>query len=84
MKEAANFGGGLIALLSVHVRGGTSGVGQTYGLIAAGISIAIILAVQNTGTTVKGTFNSVAKSPEKLARVRIFACVSNTLGDYFK
>ena len=31
-----------------------------YGLIAAGISVAIILAVQNTGTAVKGTFNSVA------------------------
>jgi len=33
-----------------------------YGLIAAGISIAIILAVQNIGTAVKGMFNSVANA----------------------
>jgi len=33
-----------------------------YGLIAAGISVAIIVAVQGTGTAVKGTFNSVANA----------------------
>jgi len=33
-----------------------------YGLIAAGISVAIIVAVQATGTAVKGTFNSVANA----------------------
>ena len=33
-----------------------------YGLIAAGISVAIIAAVQLAGTGVKGTFNSVANA----------------------
>jgi pilus assembly protein Flp/PilA len=33
-----------------------------YGLIAAGIAVAIIVAVQSTGTAVKGTFNSVANA----------------------
>jgi pilus assembly protein Flp/PilA len=33
-----------------------------YGLIAAGIAVAIIVAVQATGTAVKGTFNSVANA----------------------
>jgi len=33
-----------------------------YGLIAAGISVAIIAAVQLTGTNVKNTFNSVANA----------------------
>ena len=33
-----------------------------YGLIAAGISVAIIVAVQATGTAAKGTFNSVANA----------------------
>ena len=33
-----------------------------YGLIAAGIAVVIILAVQNTGTAAKGTFNSVANA----------------------
>ena len=33
-----------------------------YGLIAAGIAVAIIVAVQATGTTAKGTFNSVANA----------------------
>ena len=33
-----------------------------YGLIAAGISVAIIAAVQLTGTRVSGTFTSVANA----------------------
>jgi len=33
-----------------------------YGLIAAGIAVAIIVAVNATGTAVKGTFNSVANA----------------------
>jgi len=33
-----------------------------YGLIAAGISVAIIAAVQLTGTNVKNTFNTVANA----------------------
>ena len=33
-----------------------------YGLIAAGISVAIIAAVQLTGTNLTGTFNSVANA----------------------
>ena len=33
-----------------------------YGLIAAGIAVVIIVAVQATGTAVKGTFNSVANA----------------------
>ena len=33
-----------------------------YGLIAAGISVAIIAAVQTIGTIVKGTFNGVANA----------------------
>jgi len=33
-----------------------------YGLIAAGISVAIIAAVQLTGTNLKSTFNSVASA----------------------
>ena len=33
-----------------------------YGLIAAGIAVAIIAAVNATGTAVKGTFNSVANA----------------------
>ena len=33
-----------------------------YGLIAAGIAVPIIVAVQATGTAVKGTFNSVANA----------------------
>ena len=33
-----------------------------YGLIAAGIAVVIIAAVQATGTAVKATFNSVANA----------------------
>ena len=33
-----------------------------YGLIAAGIAVAIIVAVNATGAAVKGTFNSVANA----------------------
>ena len=33
-----------------------------YGLIAAGISVVIIPAVQLVGTNLKGTFNSVANA----------------------
>jgi pilus assembly protein Flp/PilA len=33
-----------------------------YGLIAAGIAVAIIVAVQTTGTNLQGTFNSVANA----------------------
>ena len=33
-----------------------------YGLIAAGIAVVIIVAVNATGTAVKGTFNSVANA----------------------
>lgn len=33
-----------------------------YGLIAAGISVAIIATVQNLGTSLIGTFNSVASA----------------------
>jgi pilus assembly protein Flp/PilA len=31
-----------------------------YGLIAAGIALAVIVAVQSTGTNLKGTFEKVA------------------------
>jgi len=33
-----------------------------YGLIAAGIAVVIITAVQLTGTNLQGTFNSVASA----------------------
>ena len=33
-----------------------------YGLIAAGIAVVIIAAVQSVGTNVSGTFSSVAKA----------------------
>jgi pilus assembly protein Flp/PilA len=33
-----------------------------YGLIAAGIAVVIIAAVQSVGTNLKGTFNSVASA----------------------
>ena len=33
-----------------------------YGLIAAGIAVVIIVAVNSAGTAVKGTFNSVANA----------------------
>jgi pilus assembly protein Flp/PilA len=33
-----------------------------YGLIAAGISVVIITAVQLVGTNLKGTFNNVANA----------------------
>ena len=35
-----------------------------YGLIAAGIAVAIMVAVNATGTAVKGTFNSVANAQQ--------------------
>ena len=34
-----------------------------YGLIAAGISVAIIAVVQGLGTKLKSTFTSVARTP---------------------
>ena len=45
-----------------------------YGLIAAGIAVAIIVAVQATGTAVKGTFNSVANALQQSARLPV--CVN--------
>src|SRR3974377_915138 len=43
-----------------------------YGLIAAGIAVAIIVAVNATGTAVKGTFNSVVNALPEVARPRTF------------
>ena len=39
-----------------------------YGLIAAGIAVAIIVAVQTTGTNLQGTFNSVANALQWFSR----------------
>ena len=49
-------------LVLYFLRDNSGATAIEYGLIAAGISVAIIAAVQLTGTNVKNTFNSVANA----------------------
>jgi pilus assembly protein Flp/PilA len=43
-----------------------------YGLIAAGISVAIIAVVQGLGTNLKNTFSSVSGTISLAGRIRVF------------
>jgi pilus assembly protein Flp/PilA len=47
-------------LLASFLRDDSGATAIEYGLIAAGISVAIIAAVQALGTNIGGTFNNVA------------------------
>jgi pilus assembly protein Flp/PilA len=47
-------------LVMRFVRDDSGATAIEYGLIAAGIAVVIIAAVQLVGTNLKGTFNSVA------------------------
>jgi len=49
-------------LLESFLRDETGATAIEYGLIAAGISVAIIAAVQALGTNIGGTFNNVAST----------------------
>jgi pilus assembly protein Flp/PilA len=49
-------------LVSRFVRDESGATAIEYGLIAAGIAVVIITAVQLIGTNLKGTFNSVASA----------------------
>jgi pilus assembly protein Flp/PilA len=49
-------------LVSRFVRDESGATAIEYGLIAAGISIAIITIVGNLGTKLSGTFNSISAS----------------------
>jgi pilus assembly protein Flp/PilA len=46
-------------LLAVFAKDESAATAIEYGLIAAGISVAIIVAVNGIGTTLNGTFTSV-------------------------
>ena len=46
-------------ILAAFIADQTGATAIEYGLIAAGISIAIIVAVNNLGTTLNGTFTNV-------------------------
>lgn len=47
-------------LVSRFLKDSSGATAIEYGLIAAGIAVVIIAAVQTVGTNLKGTFNSVA------------------------
>jgi pilus assembly protein Flp/PilA len=47
-------------ILSRFVKDESGATAIEYGLIAAGISVAIIAVVQGLGTSLKGTFSSVS------------------------
>jgi pilus assembly protein Flp/PilA len=47
-------------LLASFLRDESGATAIEYGLIAAGISVAIIAAVQSLGTNIGGTFNNVS------------------------
>lgn len=47
-------------LISRFLKDESGATAIEYGLIAAGIAVVIIAAVQSVGTNLKGTFNSVA------------------------
>ena len=47
-------------LISRFAKDNSGATAIEYGLIAAGIAVVIIAAVQTVGTNLKGTFNSVA------------------------
>ena len=47
-------------LVSRFLKNESGATAIEYGLIAAGIAVVIIAAVQTVGTNLKGTFNSVA------------------------
>jgi len=49
-------------LLARFLKNESGATAIEYGLIAAGISVVIITAVQLVGTNLKGTFNSVANA----------------------
>jgi pilus assembly protein Flp/PilA len=49
-------------LVSRFVKDESGATAIEYGLIATGIAIAIIAAVNGVGTALKGTFNSVSSS----------------------
>jgi pilus assembly protein Flp/PilA len=49
-------------LLAFFLRNESGATAIEYGLIAAGVSIAIVAAVQLLGTTVEGTFSSVSSA----------------------
>jgi pilus assembly protein Flp/PilA len=48
-----------MSMLKRFVRNESGATAIEYGLIAAGISVAIILVVQNVGTNLTGTFTKV-------------------------
>jgi pilus assembly protein Flp/PilA len=50
------------SLFSRFVKDESGATAIEYGLIAAGISVVIITAVQLVGTNLKGTFNNVANA----------------------
>ena len=54
-------------LVSRFVNDESGATAIEYGLIAAGIALAIITAVQLVGTTLTATFNSVADSVKQKA-----------------
>ena len=49
-------------LVSRFVKDESGATAIEYGLIAAGIALAIIAAVQGVGTALKGTFGSISTS----------------------
>jgi len=49
-------------LVLCFLRDNSGATAIEYGLIAAGIAVVIIVAVNSAGTAVKGTFNSVANA----------------------
>jgi pilus assembly protein Flp/PilA len=49
----------MLKLFTRFVRDDSAATAIEYALIAAGISIAIVVAVQGIGTTLNGTFSSV-------------------------
>jgi pilus assembly protein Flp/PilA len=51
-----------MAKLVAFLRNESGATAIEYGLIAAGVSIAIVAAVQLLGTTVETTFNSVSSA----------------------
>ena len=62
LPKANGKGPPMTKLLARFLKNESGATAIEYGLIAAGISVVIITAVQLVGTNLKGTFNSVANA----------------------
>ena len=56
------FGAPAVTLLSAFLKDETAATAIEYGLIAAGISVAIVVVVQTVGTNLNTTFTTVANA----------------------